>query len=87
VPLGEGVRPEAALAEPSECVPVALERDAVDASEPVDPDGELESSRDAVTSGFFWRSDPAAAFRGFGAVRLPSAARRSFSRRNASNPR
>jgi hypothetical protein len=30
----------------------------------------------------FWRSEPAAALRGFGVVFFPSAARRSFNSRN-----
>jgi hypothetical protein len=38
------------------------------------PYTQIESGREAVMLESFWRRDPAAAFRGFGAVFLPSAA-------------
>ena len=40
------------------------------------------SGRDAVIEESFWRSEPAAAFLGFGASFWPSSATRSFSSRN-----
>ena len=76
-PLGERVRAEAALAQPREHLRLRLELDSLAVRRRRRP--RSASGRSAVIDAFFWRSEPAAALRGFGASFCVVPASRSFS--------
>ena len=76
VPLREGVRAEAMLAQPLERLPVRVELDSLGGSEAVHPDRERPGGGDRRV---LLAQEPAAAFLGFGASFWPSLATRVFS--------
>ena len=78
-PLGEGIRAEAVLAQPLQRVPVRVPSRCPRARRRRRPRSRAASC--ASSREFFWRTEPAAALRGFGVGFLPSATSRSFSSR------